>query len=171
MKVIIETKRLLLREFTADDTHLILQLNEDPEVTRYTHDPIRNYEQANEVLTGSILPQYALYNHGRWAAHLKTDLSFIGWCGLKFRAELMETDLGYRFMKQYWGQGYATEAAAACLRYGFEKLHIQEIIGRTEPENSASVRVLKKCGMEYIGDDLVDGFKVLSYLARNPFIT
>jgi len=171
MTVIIETKRLLLREFTADDAPLILQLNEDPEVTRYTYDPIRNYEQASEVLTGSILPQYVLYNHGRWAAHLKTDLSFIGWCGLKFRAERMETDLGYRFMKQYWGKGYATEAAAACLRYGFEKLHIQEIIGRAEPENSASVRVLKKCGMEYIGDDLVDGFKVRSYLARNPFIT
>ncbi len=171
MTIVLETTRLVIRQFTAGDAELIWLLNQDPEVTQFTHDPVRDPEHAGEVLLQHILPQYALYNFGRWAVHLKGNLDFIGWCGLKFRPERMETDLGYRLMKSYWGKGYATEAAAGCLRFGFEKLHIQEIIGRAEPGNMASVRVLEKCGMEYIGNEMVDGFNVRTYLARNPFIT
>ncbi len=129
MTVILESDRLLFRLFTINDADLVYQLNLDPEVTRYTHDPITDREKAREVLEKSILPQYVLYNHGRWAVHLKKDLSFIGCCGLKFRPEREEIDLGYRFMKAYWGQGYTTEAAYACLRCGFEKLHLQRIVG------------------------------------------
>src|SRR4030095_1725984 len=106
MNVIIETNRLLLRTFTIDDAQLIYELNHDSAVTRYTYDPITNLAQAAEVLEKVILPQYVLYKHGRWAVHLKADLSFIGWCGLKYRPERHEVDMGYRFKKEAWGQGY-----------------------------------------------------------------
>ena len=130
MNVVIETNRLLLRTFTIDDAQLIYDLNNDPDVIRYTYDPITDLEHASEVLEKTILPQYALYNHGRWAVHIKPDnLEFIGWCGLKYRPERNEIDLGYRFKKSAWGKGYATEAAYACLKYGFEKLNIGKIIG------------------------------------------
>jgi RimJ/RimL family protein N-acetyltransferase len=56
--------------------------------------------------------------------------AYLGWCGLKFLDDLQETDIGYRFHKKYWGRGYATESAAACLKYGFEKLNLKKIIGR-----------------------------------------
>lgn len=82
MNVVIETRRLLLRTFTTDDAGLIYDLNKNPGVTRYTYDPIAGIEQARQVLEGTIIPQYALYNHGRWAVHLKQDLQFIGCCGL-----------------------------------------------------------------------------------------
>ena len=157
MNVIIETNRLLLRTFIIDDAPLIYELNLDPELIRYTFDPIKDIEHARQVLEQIILPKYALYNHGRWAVHLKPGLEFIGWCGLKARPERNKIDLGYRFKRNFWGKGYATEAAFACIKYGFEKLHLNRIIGRSIPDNTASLRVLEKCGMTYIGEEVIDG--------------
>lgn len=113
MHVIIETDRLILRTFTINDAALIYELNSDADVTRFTFDPVRDLAHARDILEHTILPQYALYNHGRWAVHEKAGLAFIGWCGLKSRPELREVDLGYRFRRSAWGKGYATEAAWA----------------------------------------------------------
>lgn len=175
MHIIIETPRLLLRQFTPEDAPLIYELNADPAVTEYTGDPIKDLHHAQQVLQHTILPQYALYNHGRWAVHLKSgnaplEEGFIGWCGLKTRPERKEIDLGYRFMKKAWGKGYATESAAASLRYGFETLKLPRIVGRAMPQNTASLRVLEKCGMHFVGEELVDDHPALTYEALNPFI-
>jgi len=188
MNIIIETERLLLRTFTMEDAPLIYELNLDPDITRYTGDPVRDLEHARQVLEQVILPQYALYNHGRWAVLVKPGLpgeisrdgilkpgresvgEFIGWCGLKARPERNEIDLGYRLVKKAWGKGYATEAAWACLQYGFEKLNLQRIVGRAMPQNIASLRVLEKCGMHYIGEEIVDDHPAKTYEALHPFI-
>lgn len=170
MNVIIETERLLLRTFTIDDASLIYELNLDPAVIRYTYDPIKDIEHAREVLEKVILPQYVLYNHGRWAVHLKPTLEFIGWCGLKYIPQRDEIDLGYRFKKESWGKGYATEAAYACIKYGFEKLNMRRIIGRAIPENEGSLHVLEKCGMTFITEEIVDGYPARTYEIVNPSI-
>lgn len=170
MNVIIETERLLLREFTLDDAELVYELNLDPEVIRYTGDPVRDMAHAQEVLEHTILPQYSLYNHGRWAVHIKPDLEFIGWCGLKTRPERNEIDLGYRFKRSAWGKGYATEAAWACINYGFEKLQLARIVGRAMPQNTASLKVLEKCDMQYVGEEVVDDHPAITYEIYNPFI-
>jgi ribosomal-protein-alanine N-acetyltransferase len=170
MNVVIETERLLLRTFTELDATLIYELNLDPDVTLYTHDPVKDITHAKEILEKTILPQYALYNHGRWAVHLKPTLEFLGWCGLKYRSELNEIDLGYRFKKDFWGKGFATEAAYASIKYGFDKLNLQRIVGRAEIDNIGSWRVLEKCGMTYIGDEEVDGYPVKTYEIYSPFV-
>lgn len=175
MNVIINTNRLLLRTFSNEDADLVYQLNLDPEVTRYTLDPVRDRDHAQEILEKTILPQYALYNFGRWAVHTlpgsdPITMGFIGWCGLKMRPELNEVDLGYRFMKKAWGQGYATEAASACLRHGFEKMGLTRIVGRALPGNIASIRVLEKCGMQYIGEEVIEGLLHKTYEAVHPSI-
>jgi len=170
MNIIIETKRLILRTFTHDDAQLIYDLNLDPDVIRYTGDPIEDLDHAQEVLEQTILPQYALYDHGRWAVHVKPDMEFIGWCGLKARPERNEIDLGYRFMKKAWGKGYATEAAFASIQYGFEKLRLQRIVGRAMPRNTGSLHVLEKCGMKFIGDEIVDDHPAKTYELFNPLI-
>jgi [ribosomal protein S5]-alanine N-acetyltransferase len=169
IKTIIETERLLLNEFTLSDTQLIFDLNQDPKVIRYTGDPIKNLSDAKRVLEQVILPQYALYNHGRWAVYTKSDMEFIGWCGLKTRPE-RNFDLGYRFVTKAWGKGFATEAAYASLQYGFEKLNHQRIVGRALPENIASVKVLEKIGMKYIGMDEIEGEMARVYEAIHPLI-
>lgn len=170
MNVILETERLLLRTFSTEDAGLIYELNREPDVTRFTGDPINDIAHAQQVLDQIILPQYVLYNHGRWAVHTKPALEFIGWSGLKSRPERNEIDLGYRFLKSAWGKGYATEAAFACIKYGFEKLGLKRIVGRAMPGNIASLKVLEKCGMTYIGEDIVDDHPAKTYEILNPFI-
>jgi [ribosomal protein S5]-alanine N-acetyltransferase len=170
MDAVIETSRLLLRAFTISDAQLIFDLNNDPEVVRYTYDPITDPDHAKHILETVILPQYALYKHGRWAVHIKQSLEFIGWCGLKYRPEQNEVDLGYRFKQSSWGKGYATEAAFASIKYGFEKLNQPRIIGRAVPGNAGSLRVLEKCGMQFLREEAVDGHPAKTYELINPFI-
>ncbi|HKB42977.1 MAG TPA: GNAT family N-acetyltransferase, partial [Chitinophagaceae bacterium] len=85
--------------------------------------------------------------------------------------ERNEIDLGYRFIKNAWGKGYATEAAYACIKYGFEKLNLQRIIGRAVQGNIASLNVLQKCGMVYIEEEVVDGHPAKTYEIINPLIS
>jgi RimJ/RimL family protein N-acetyltransferase len=170
MNVVIETGRLLLRTFTIDDARLIYELNNDDNVTRYTHDHLNSIDQAMEVLEKVILPQYSLYNLGRWAVHLKANLEFIGWSGLKYRFGHNEIDLGYRFKQSAWGKGYATEAAFAVLKHGFENLHIKKINARAEQANVASCRVLEKIGMQFIREEKTDGCWLRAYELNGPSI-
>lgn len=162
MKKKLETQRLYLREFTLDDAALILELNSDPEVIRYTGDPhpCITIEDAKRILADIILPQYK-NNIGRWAVHLKSTNEFIGWCGLK--DVVGEIDLGYRYHKKYWGKGYATEAAKAVLDYGIS-LKLQNIIGRASILNSASVHVLQKIGLSFKEQYLEDGDESVKYI-------
>ncbi|HHB78553.1 MAG TPA: N-acetyltransferase [Saprospiraceae bacterium] len=156
---ILQTKRLFLRKFTPDDAPLHFALNSDPMVLQYTGD----VAFLSEKDARSFLEQYdhyQLHGFGRWNCFRKKDGAFLGWCGLKFN-EVQEIDLGYRFFRKEWNKGYATEAAKACLDYGFNSLKIKQIIGRVHPENLASIRVLEKVGMSYwkldtCGDE--DGF-------------
>lgn len=164
MQFIFETPRLYLRRFTEDDASLILELNNHAEVVKYVHEPIlETIEQANIILINQIIPQYTLYNLGRLAVHLKDTHEFIGWCGLKYRPELDEVDLGYRFFPSTWGNGYATEAAQHTLKYGFNELQLKRIVGRAHFENIASLNVLRKIGMKYLRNETVDGCPVETY--------
>ncbi len=168
MDIIFETPRLLLRQFTEADAPLILELNSDADVLKYLHEPLLEDEaHAMKILTGIILPQYN-NNLGRWAIHTKDNNEFIGWCGLKYRPELDEIDLGYRFMKKAWGKGFATEAAQHTLDHGFKNLNLPLITGRAHIENAASIKVLEKIGMQYIGEGIVDDCPVKTYTLSNP---
>lgn len=145
--IIIETSRLVLREFELVDAQPMYDLNSDPEVIRYTGDPpFYNVEAAKQFI--SQYDHYERHGFGRWAVVLKDTGAFIGWCGLKLNEENL-VDLGFRFFKKEWNKGYATESAKASLNYGFEKLNLDTIVGRVLPENVASVKVLEKIGMRF----------------------
>jgi len=152
MPYLFESERLRFREFNFDDAEHLYQLNLDPEVIKYTGDPpFESIETARLFIYN--YKDYKLNGFGRWAVELKADGRFIGWSGLKLN-ELGKNDLGYRFHKADWGKGYATEAAKACLDYGFNKLALQEIIARVAPENTASINVIEKLGMQYYKKDV-----------------
>jgi ribosomal-protein-alanine N-acetyltransferase len=145
MSFLLETNRLLLREIVATDAPEMFALNADPEVLKHTGDiPFENLDEAKTFLEN--YSDYRKNGFGRWAVVHKTNLEILGWCGLKKHDNGM-VDLGFRLMKKHWQKGYASEAAMASLKYGFEELKLNEIIGRAEPENIASIIVLKKCGM------------------------
>jgi len=156
MHIILQTPRLILRQITLADAPLILELNSDPEVVKYLHEPtLKNVEHAEDVITNIILPQYK-NKLGRWAIHTKDNMDFIGWCGLKYRPETEETDLGYRLVQNAWGRGFATEAAQHCLDHGFTVLGLKVITACAHIENLASIQVLEKIGMDFIGEGIVD---------------
>jgi [ribosomal protein S5]-alanine N-acetyltransferase len=167
MHSILTTPRLYLRQFTLADAPLLLALNSDVEVLKYVHElPLQNLEEAAKAIQERILPQYP-NNLGRWAVHLNDTNEFIGWCGLKYRPEIDEIDLGYRFMKKYWGNGYAYESAKHVLDYGLNELQLTNIIGRAHIENIASLKVLQKIGMQYVKDEVVDDCPVKTFIATN----
>ena len=167
MQIILHTPRLYLRQLTVADAPLIYQLNSQPDVLKYLHErPLKDEADAAEIIRSIILPQYEK-KLGRWGMFIKENNEFIGWCGLKYRPELNETDLGYRLMPSAWGKGFATEAALHCLQYGFEKLHLTEITGRAHVENIASLKVLEKIGMNFIGEGIVDDCPVRTYTKAN----
>ena len=166
MHIILQTPRLILRQFTLAEAVLIQQLNSDPEVVKYIHEPtVDSIEQATTILKEIILPQYTLYNMGRWALHLKETNEFIGWCGLKKIDDII--DLGYRFHQHNWGKGYATEAAQHVLDYGLQVLKIPLITGRAHIENTASQKVLEKIGMQFTKEEVVDNCPVKTYTIAN----
>ena len=168
MLIILQTPRLLLRQFTEADAKLILELNSNPEIVKYVHElTLKTEEEAKTILLNNILPQYK-NNLGRWAIHTKDNNEFIGWCGLKFRPELDEIDLGYRLIQKAWGKGYATEAAHHTLDHGFKSLNLKLITGRAHIENIASIKVLEKIEMDFIGEGIVDNCPVKTYTKANP---
>ena len=149
MQPIIETPRLLLREITISDTSAMLRLHSNPKVQQYTGDPIIKSKAAMETAIKERINNYKKYGYGRWATILKEDNSFIGWAGLDYLFEIDEIDLGYRFLPEYWGQGFATEACTGILGYGFNQLKIKKIIALAFKENLASIRVMEKIGMVF----------------------
>lgn len=161
--MILQTPRLYLRQFTLQDAALLVELNSDPAVLRYLHEPLlQEDEQAKHVLNNIIFPQYQ-HGLGRWATFLKDGDQFIGWCGLKHLEDRNEIDLGYRFKRNYWGKGYGTEAAHHVLNYGFEELQLTRIVARAHVENAASLAIISKLGMHYIQDEIIDGCPVKTF--------
>lgn len=146
----IETDRLLLRPFTLDDVEASYQVNKDPEVTRYTNDGgVKTKERIQYLIENNVLGDYRKYGFGRFAVVLKEENKFIGFSGLKYLPEFDLVDLGYRFHRDYWGKGFATESGKASLAFGFEELKLSKIIGMVLPENKASIHVLEKLGFSF----------------------
>lgn len=149
MKVILETDRLLLREFVLDDLPEFFGLVSDPDVTRCTGDRCKTLDEARQGMIERPLRDYRVHGFGRWAVVLRSTGKVIGFAGLKYLEETGEVDLGYRFFKEFWGQGLATEAAQAILTFGITQLKLPRIIGIAYVENKASRRVLEKVGLRF----------------------
>ena len=166
MKHILETDRLVLREFSIEDAENFYQLNLNPNVIKYTGDKaFESISLAENFLINYI--DYKTNGFGRWAVINKANGEFLGWCGLKYAKELNQTDIGFRFFEKHWNKGFATESAEACINYGFEKLNLKTIVGRAMAENIASIKVLEKLGMKYEREFDFDEHKGLIYRIEN----
>lgn len=148
MKIILETDRLLLREFNISDAENFYELNLNLNVIKYTgNSSFKNIDEAKEFLKN--YSDYQRNGYGRWAVVDKSTNQFYGWCGLKYDEKLGETDIGFRFFEHFWNKGLATESAKACIDYGFNELNLKMIVGRAMKENMASIKVLEKIGLQY----------------------
>jgi ribosomal-protein-alanine N-acetyltransferase len=146
----LETDRLILRPFTLDDADAWLPLISLPEIIRYTGDPPgASREQARELLRTRPLRDYAVHGYGRMAVIEKSSGRLVGFSGFKYVDDLQQVDIGYRFLPDCWGKGYATESAQALMAQGPCEHGFKRIVGTVHPDNPASGRVLEKLGLRY----------------------
>ncbi len=158
--IYIETDRTFLRPLVPGDAADLYALNQDKEALRYTGDnPFKDVAEAELFLAG--YDQYRRFGTGRLAVIFRESNTFIGWCGLKYTESVDEYDIGFRFLRRYWNQGFASETALACIGWGFEHIGMDRIVGRARTENIASVRVLQKIGLVFKAPVDFDGHEGL----------
>src|SRR5215208_5607626 len=150
-KLILETKRPVLRRQVPPALDAPWGLYCDPENTRYIPDAPRSREEAKEELEWHMNGHPRFPELGLWATIHKEMGKFIGRCGLLPWTidERQEVEVAYTISRDYWGQGLATEAAQAILDYGFERLNLIRLISIIDPENMASQKVAQKIGMKF----------------------
>jgi RimJ/RimL family protein N-acetyltransferase len=150
--LILETPRLRLRWFTAADADFIRRLLNDPGwIAHIGPRNVRTRRQAEAWIASRLTATYGRLGFGFWAVERKEDGALAGMCGLIKRDALPEVDVGYALMPAFRGQGYAREAAAACLRYAREVLGLAEVWAITSPANAASAAVLRAIGLRDTG--------------------
>ncbi len=146
----LQTERLLLRPFTLDDAADYWPLLRDPQILRFTGEqPVSDLEGVREILRTRPLADYQQHGYGRMACVERASGRLIGFSGLKYLEDLDEVDIGYRFVPDAWGKGYATESARPLLEYGLQQLRLRRVIGLVMPQNQASARVLVKLGLRF----------------------
>jgi len=171
MKIHIETNRLLMRDLMDEDVDDMFAMDSDADVHTFLgNKPISSLEEAQKYID-TVKKQYIQNGIGRWAVVEKESGKFIGWSGFKYITDEIGGrknfyDLGYRFIKNYWGKGYATETAVASLNHGFAKLGYNIICGMADVEHKASNTILKKIGLikrnEFTYDGALHNFYSLS---------
>lgn len=166
--MILETNRLILREFTLADLQALHEILSDPESMQHYPNPF-TLQQSQSWIAWN-LKNYQTYGFGLWAVTLKEDGQFIGDCGITMQLinKQLEPEIGYHINKHYEGQGYATEAAQACRDYAFEVLQLSTIFSYMEPTNRASQRVAEKNGLRQL-PDTNDGKRVYA-LTREEYL-
>jgi len=144
---IIETPRLVLREFAREDAETLAAVLSDPETMQYYPAPLT--PAGVEEWIDRNRKRYAIDRHGLWAMILKSSGELIGDCGLiRHKIEgIEEVEIGYHVRRELWRQGFASEAAQACRDYGFARLSLDRLVSLIRPENLASRRVAEKIGM------------------------
>lgn len=169
MKELLQTDRLLIRAWTLDDAEALFEICRYPEVMLHigTRKPYQSVDEAHRFLKWAVAYQEA-NGFSRWAVVEKASQKVIGSCGFARLEDSGEIELGYLLAREVWGEGYATEAAGACLKYGFEQLGFAEVIALTDPEHVASQRVLEKIGFSCRGIENYDGDNDMVYVATNP---
>jgi RimJ/RimL family protein N-acetyltransferase len=149
----LETARLRLRQWRAEDHAPFAQLNADPRVMEYFPSTLTKAE--SDALAQRFAAPIAQRGWGFWAVERKSDESFIGFVGLNVPSAPLPfapcTEVGWRLAADAWGQGFATEAAREALRVGFDVLGLAEIVSFTTLGNRRSRAVMERLGMKESG--------------------
>ena len=149
----LESERLILRQWGENDKASFYPINSDPEVMKFYPEPLS--KEKNDRFVDKARSLIEKNGWGFWACELKSTAELIGFVGLNqpdydlpFSAiEDPCTEIGWRLAKKHWHNGYATEAAKACLKYGFEHLKLPEIVAFAVKDNQPSISVMQRIGM------------------------
>jgi RimJ/RimL family protein N-acetyltransferase len=144
----LETDRLVLRPFAAEDIDAYARIHADPDVMRYlTGLPLARWEAWRSL--AMMAGHWLLRGYGFWAVEEKATGAFVGRIGLYYPDGWPGREVGWTLGKEHWGKGYATEGGRAAMRYAFDTLGWDHIISVIHPENRNSIRVAERLGMRY----------------------
>jgi RimJ/RimL family protein N-acetyltransferase len=147
---VLETDRLILRRLSTGDAEFILLLLNEPSWLRYIGDRgVRTLDDARDYILKGPMESYRRLGFGMYRTELKEGGTPIGICGLVKRASLKDVDIGFALFPQFWGKGYAYEAASAVLAFGRSVLGLRRIVAVTTHDNHDSIRVLEKLGLRF----------------------
>jgi RimJ/RimL family protein N-acetyltransferase len=147
---IIETDRLALREMNPDDAEFILKLVNDPSWIQFIGDKgIRTIDAARRYIMEGPMEMYTQLGFGLWLVELKESRIPIGMCGLIKRPALDHVDVGFAFLPEYRGQGYAFESASATMSHGRKAFGLTRFVAVTTPDNKRSAQLLARLGFAY----------------------
>jgi len=150
MSIVVETPRLVLRRLEESDAEFVLTLVNDPAWLEFIGDKgVRTLDDARAYLRNGPMAMYAQHGHGLYRVEAKASGEAIGMCGLIKRDTLTDVDLGYAFLPQARGGGYAYEAASATMTYARETLNLQRIVAIVSPGNERSIALLEKLGFRF----------------------
>ena len=150
MAFTLETERLQLREFTlADAPYMLRQLNEPSFIENIADRGVRTLQQAEAYLQNGAMASYQDSGFGFWAVIEKSSQQIIGMCGLVKRNNLPHPDLGYSFLPEYFGHGYAFEAVQATVNSAKNQFQLQKLLAIVNVENAASRKLLEKLNFQY----------------------
>lgn len=148
--LILETDRLFLREFSLDDTAFIIELLNSPGWIKYIGDRnVRTPEEAIAYLERGPLTSYKENGFGLYLVGIKESNTPIGMCGILKRDTLEKPDIGFAFLPEYHGKGYAFEIAGATIKYAKEKLLMPTIWAITVTYNQPSIKLLERIGLTF----------------------
>jgi len=157
-----ETERLLIRPCQTSDIKAYSEIVADPEVMQYIGEGLPlSFALAEKSILLNI-EQFEKSGWSRFVVENKTTGELVGFCGYADYND--ELDFGWRYGKKFWGKGYATEAATAVLELGIEKFEFPRIVCIAHFENTGSIGVIEKIGMDFEKDIEIDGTPVHQYV-------
>ena len=165
---VIETERLNLRWLAETDDEFILDLLNQPSWLEYIGDRgVRNLEDARAYIRNGPLAMISQHGFGLYLVESKATGIAMGLCGLLKRKALEDVDIGFAFLPDYRGRGYATAAANACLEYASDQIGLERLVAITLPTNKSSIRLLTSLGMHHESDvSLDEGGQLLQLFAK-----
>ena len=164
----LDTPRLRLRPFREQDIAALHALMQDPEVMRYVGDRrVPTLQETWRAVAGWI-GHWTLRGYGMWAIEERASGNLIGRAGIINPAEWPGPEVGYLLGRDWWGQGYATEAARAAMDWGFATIGFDRLISLIDPANAASVAVAERLRERLDGDTDLLGNRVLVYAIDRP---
>jgi RimJ/RimL family protein N-acetyltransferase len=156
-KLIIETPRLILRHWRESDLEAMTAINQDPKVMEFLVP--KSKEETQKFIQANI-KNLEKFGYCLYPVELKQTQELIGWVGLNYTdfpaAFTPAIEIGWRLGSQYWGNGYASEAALAVRDYAFNNLGIKELVSFTVPENKRSIKLMQRLGFS---SDPINNFR------------
>lgn len=156
------TERLLVRPRSVEDLDDCLAMDREPLVTRYIAGPWSNPDEHLAFVMDRMQTTYP-HGLGYWSVmDTETDLGFMGWV-LLLPCSGEEYEIGWRFRRECWGQGYATEAALPVLRHAFETVGLPSVVADIHPHNIGSINVAEKLGLRFVENRVCEGEPAVHY--------